>query len=74
MDMKRTLIVVGICAGLVGSVAAFAPASPRTIKVIASCPGSERWDVKVLADPAANTVNYSHVVATNVGALRRQVR
>jgi hypothetical protein len=66
--------VVRFCVGLLGSLAALAPASPRTIKVIASCPGVERWDVKVLADPAASTVNPSHVVPTSVGALRRQVR
>lgn len=56
---------------LVGVVAALA--SPTRIKVMASCPGSERWDIKTLTDTGpsgAGSVHFSPIVDTTVSALR----
>ncbi len=37
-----------------------------------NCPGSERWKIKTLTDPAAGSVDYAHPVVTTVAELAAQ--
>jgi hypothetical protein len=69
---RRALVVVAVVAVMMAAVLS-ALASPAQIKVIASCPGSYRWDVKTLSDkPGAGRVDFKHadVKTTTVAKLR----
>jgi hypothetical protein len=68
---RRALAVVAVVAVMLAAVLS-ALASPTHIKVIASCPGSYRWDVKTLTDDLASKVHYKSaaIVATSVAMLR----
>jgi hypothetical protein len=71
--MRRALLVAPVIVLMLVAVLS-ALASPTHNKVIASCPGSERWDVKKLTDTGASgagSVRYSPVVDTTVRELRK---
>jgi hypothetical protein len=67
----RALAVLAVVAVMLAAVLS-ALASPTHIKVIATCPGSYRWDVKTLTDTRAGKVNFklADVKSTTVALLR----
>jgi hypothetical protein len=69
---RRAPVVVAVVAVMMAAVLS-ALASPAQIKVIASCPGSYRWDVKTLSDkPGAGSVDFkpADIKPTTVAKLR----
>ena len=63
--MKWPLAVAIVVAVLLlAVVTGLASGTPQRIKLIASCPGSERWSIKTLTDPVVGSVDFAHPVTT----------
>src|SRR5216684_476435 len=68
--MSRWFAVVGAAAAVAVAAGAAKPADqhPAVFQGRSVCPGSERWPIKTLTDPAAGSVDFAHPVTTKTVA------
>ena len=69
LAVVAALLAFAVVAGLAQQRAS---AQPDRASVVVACPGSERWTIKTLTDPAAGSVDYAHPVTKTVAELAAQ--